>query len=247
MRKFEPQQQRFDTFNDLVNAATREYTLSFREACQSLKCSRSWATKYIRPHVPSIYLPNGKGTGKVNYAKLVSALVNQRNGEEEEGYSNESIYLHKKAFNEFIFGSITSCQKRSKKVYKTFFVEKNRIVEYYQELLDMYYRLESAKSSKDAEKIWQRMERLYLEYATNNHVEIIHDSIVFPTKRTEAEFVDVPVPNVPIKEWEAVHDLMDYGDVEETIYRRLFRWGYIRVEIKLPDKYGEIKENGKIY
>ena len=37
------------------------------------------------------------------------------------------------------------------------------------------------------------------------------------------------------------------GDIEETIYRSLFKEGCIRIEIKLPDKNGEIKELGKVY
>ena len=63
MRNYIPQQQQFNKFADLLEAASTQYTLSFRDACKALKCSRSWAQKYIRPNVANIYLPNGKGTG----------------------------------------------------------------------------------------------------------------------------------------------------------------------------------------
>ena len=65
MRNFIPQQEKFYHFSELINAAKYQYTLSFKDACKALKCSRSWAQKYIRPHVPTIYLTNGKGTDKV--------------------------------------------------------------------------------------------------------------------------------------------------------------------------------------
>ena len=130
MRNYIPQQQQFDKFSDLIDAAKTQYTLSFRDACKALKCSRSWAQTYIRPNVPNIYLANGKGTGKANYARMVSSAVNQQNG--ENGYSNESVYLDEKAFNDFIFGAIVSCQKRSKQAYRTYFIKP--------ECLELYYR-----------------------------------------------------------------------------------------------------------
>lgn len=247
MRNYIPQQQQFNKFADLIDAASTQYTLSFRDACKALKCSRSWAQKYIRPNVANIYLPNGKGTGKPNYARLVSLAVNQQNG--VNGFSNESIYLDEEAFNQFILESIVSCQKRSKKVYKTHFIADSDLEAYYSELLSLYNRFFEEKLNKiQAEKLWSEIDTLYLKYAKNNYVEkIIHPAIVLQTKRTEAEFVDVSIPNVPIVEWKAVHDLLDYGDIEETIYRSLFKEGCIRIEIKLPDKNDEIKEIGKVY
>ena len=247
MRNFIPQQEQFENFSSLINAATTQYTLSFRDACKALKCSRSWAQKYIRPHVPTIYLSNGKGTHKANYARLVSLSVNKIIG--EEGYSNESVYLDAQAFNTFIFDSIVSCQKRSKRAYKTTFIKPDCIEIYYRELLSLYSQFfHSRMTKKVAEKLWEKIDTLYLRYAKNEQVEkIIHPAIVHPTKRTEAEFIDVSIPETPIVEWMAVHDLMDYGDIEETIYRSLFQEGCLRIEIKLPDKNGEIKENGKVY
>jgi len=246
MRNFIPQQEKFENFTDLIDAAATQYTLSFRDACKALKCSRSWAQTYIRPHVPNIYRQNGKGTGKANYAKLVSLAVNQQNG--SSGYSNESVYLDEAAFNQFIFESIVSCQKRSKQAYKTFFIEPKHIEVYYTELVSLYYSLSNERKKEVAEKLLKQIDTLYLKYAKNDYVkDIIHPAMVYQTKRTDANFVNVAVPDVPIIEWKAVHDLMDYGDVEETVYRSLFKEGCIRIEIKLPDKNGEIKDIGKVY
>lgn len=248
MRTYIPQQEKFDTFSDLVKAASSRYTLSFRDACKALKCSRSWAQNYIRPNVPSIYLQNGKGTGKANYARLVSLAIQQQENIDEFHYSNESVYLDREAFVAFIYNSISSCQKRSKRIYKTYFIQKENLTNYYSELLVLYQTLTSGIAKKEIEGIWEQINILYLKYAENEFVkDIIHPAIIYPTKRTAAPFIEVPIPNTPIEDWMAIHDLMDYGDIEETHYRNLFQDGCIRIELKIPDKNGEIKSSGKVF
>ena len=59
-------------------------------------------------------------------------------------------------------------------------------------------------------------------------------------KRSAAPHTTVPLPNVPIKEWIAPHDEKEYGETDEAIYRRFFKEGHIRVEIKMVDKDGAI-------
>lgn len=248
MKTYAPQKEKFESFPDLIEAATTQYTLSFKAACKELKCSRSWAQTYIRPNVPYIYLSNGIGTNKPNYAKLVSQAVNRQNGNEDAPYSYESIYLDEEAFNKFIISSIVSCQKRSKRIYKSYFINAEDRVSYYKKLLSLYMQYGGIKFRKEKDYVTKEIDELYLEYTKDKFVRnILHQAIVKPNKRTEAEFIDVAIPQVPISHWKAVHDLMDYGDIEETIYRQLFSEGCIRVEIKLPDKNGVIKNSGKVY
>lgn len=248
MKTYIPQKDKFETFEKLIEAATNTYTLSFKGACKALKCSRSWAQTYIRPHVPHIYLSNGKGTNKPNYAKIVSQAVNKKKGKEDAPYSYESIYLHEEEFNKFIISSIVTCQKRSKRIYKSYFISEEDRILYYKTLLSFHMEYDETKYRIEKEKLMYKIETLYLNYNNDPLIKnIIHPAIVKQNKRTEAEFVDVPVPETPIQEWKAVHDLMDYGDIEETIYRKLFSEGCIRVEIKLPDKDGVVKNAGKVY
>ena len=60
------------------------------------------------------------------------------------------------------------------------------------------------------------------------------------TKRKLAEAV--PVDNIKIQDiydiWVAPHELKDYGDSDELIYRKFFREGYIRIELHIPDVNG---------
>ena len=236
MKTYKKQTEQFDTFDKLIYALKTKYTLSFKQACKQLKCSRSWAQQYIRPNIPCVYLPNGKGTSSANYAKIASLRLND-NILSYGHYSNESIYLDESAFNTFIHDSIVSCTKRSKCAYRTYFIDEKFLYKYYSDMLSLYHK-----------KAYSKMNDLYLSYAKNDYVKsIIHNSIVYQNKRSVAPFIDVPIPATPIKNWNAVHDLMDYGDTEEPIYRKLFCNGCIRVEIILPDKNGVIKNSGKIY
>ena len=66
------------------------------------------------------------------------------------------------------------------------------------------------------------------------------------TQRGKAERVDVAYPGEfdPTR-WIAAHDIKDYGDTDESVYRYLFRRGCIRIEIAVPDAKGEV--GSKIY
>ena len=62
------------------------------------------------------------------------------------------------------------------------------------------------------------------------------------TKRKLAE--PELITNIQIKDvysiWVAPHELKDYGDSDELIYRKFFREGYIRIELHVPDVNGEV-------
>ena len=246
MKNFKPQDEHFNNLSSLLEACKTKYTLPFKQACQMLKCSRSWAQNYIRPYVPCIYLRNGirgdvqKG---INYAKLISQQCGRT--------SNESIYLDKNAFNEYIFHSIVSCQKRSKRVCASYFMKPDQYRNYLFNLLKLRfktytYNVYECGNYDEYMQLLKEISELYRQYIDEDILQVIGT----PTsrfKRTDSEYIDVPIPDTPIESWKAVHDLMDYGDIEETIYRQLYQNGCLRIELRLPDKNGEIKSAGKIY
>ena len=243
MKTFKPQDEHFNNFPELLKACQTTYTLPFKHACQMLKCSRSWAQNYIRPHVPCVYLSNGirdNGQYRINYARIVSERFGKA--------SDESIYLDEKAFNKYIFQSIVSCQKRSKCVCASYFMNPSQYKNYLFNLVDLRYKLCTCKPEDAVEslRLLHEISKVYRQYIDTDILQII-DTPASCFKRTDSEYIDVPVPNAPIASWMAVHDLMDYGDVEETIYRRLYKNGCIRIELRLPDKNGEVKNSGKIY
>lgn len=43
-----------------------------------------------------------------------------------------------------------------------------------------------------------------------------------------------------MEKWVAPHDVKDYGDTDESVYRDFFKKGYVRIELAVPDmKTGE--------
>lgn len=76
--------------------------------------------------------------------------------------------------------------------------------------------------------------------------EIFKNGLVSVTKRDAVPPVSCNTYLPPINTWVAPHDIKDYGDTDESIYRRFFRFGYIRIELALPDiKRKEISK--KVY
>lgn len=83
-----PKNQRWDA---CLDALSYKYTLGFREACQILKCSRDWITKYIKPNCHYIYLGNGIGSSMPDYASRAKAYLGK-------GDEKDSVWFHRAEF-----------------------------------------------------------------------------------------------------------------------------------------------------
>ena len=53
-----------ENWSDLMIALESKYTLPLSEVCESLKASRSWVNKFIRPHIPAVYISSGIVNGR---------------------------------------------------------------------------------------------------------------------------------------------------------------------------------------
>lgn len=245
-KTFKPQDEHFDNFIELCAAIKERYTLGFRDACQLLKVSRTWMNTYIRPTVPVVYLSRGIGNNPgPNYHYIAFKIIGI-------DPPKDQIFFDKKAFESYVFSHIVSCQKRAKRISKSmlmsdaqkksyfFEFEKKSIAEKQAEkdfLSGQISATELTKAFKDRVDCWK------------NHVpENVLKELQFvnPTKRTEAPFVNVPIPKTPIDRWVAVHDIMEYGDTSETIYRSFFSEGMIRVELNFENPKNETKAK-KVY
>lgn len=235
------QQEHFDSFKDLVEAADTKYTLSFKAACKQLKCSRQWALDYIRPYVPSIYLSNGKSGSGPNYAALVSKILAETHGTGQ--ISCESLWFDEEFFRSYLVSHIVSCTKRAKQMYITALLPEEQLSRYFVNLMNFIE--ESAKTKRKITR--NQLQKYFLKYVPEKTRQILQEALVYKHQRSKAPYIDVPFPDTPINEWQAVHDLLDYGDDNESIYRFLFQNGYIRIELRLPDKNGVIRDTGKIY
>lgn len=243
MRDYGPV-QKFEKFDQLANAMRTTYKTSYKDACKIMMCSRNWVGKYIRPFVPCVYLINNKG----NSSAMSQAL--RLTGTEE------SVWFDSRKFEEYVLNSVTRCCKRSKKVHASLLIPEDLQEMYYEKraIFDIRIIMISEKpvlsieDSKEIKKIEREKNKLRESMYYPEIRDIIHNSCVKSYRRTEAEWVDVPLPGEAIMHnWQAVHDRKDYGDNDETIYREFFSRGMIKIETAFVDVDGVIPDKGKVY
>lgn len=187
--------------------------MTFKEVCGALKCSRTWMNGNIKNHLSAVRV---KKTGG-------SYLM-----------ASDTVLFDAVSFNDFIRSRITSCQKRSKAVYRSALINQQFL---------MHWRVNAGiawindydNRGRQVRRSWYGNE--WIGDTTDiDTAKALYDSRVFESKRSEAKWIDVPVPITPIIEWRAAHDELEYGDADETIYRRFFRDGCIRLELTFSDK-----------
>ena len=246
-KTFKPQDERFDDFDKLCYSLKNQYTLGFKKSCQMLKVSRSWMNSYIRPFVPAIYLSTGIGNRPMpNYHKIAFAKLGIKTPPKDQ------IFFDKQEFTDYVFNHIVSCKKRAKRLLKIMFMSEEQkkayVLDFEQKILEeelaekafmngTITATELRQAHRDRAECW----KAYVPENVLNELQIVEN-----TKRTDAPFVDVDLPDAPISEWTAVHDVLDYGDVTETIYRHFFEEGKIRLELSFPSPKTE-KTAKKIY
>ena len=224
--------KRFDSFADVVNAASEEFNLTIKEACQILRCSRNWFCDYVRPNIEYIYLSNGSSGGP-DYARIVANIL----GEDNARTRKESVYLNARQFFTFVYDRIR-CERQSKWVHISALIESQKLQTYYQKKLWLIVAIENGEYSEA--KFHTEMKRL-------NELYIPHYALLEPVskyKRSQAKFVQVEKEKIFLKQFMTVGDWMDYGDVPETVYREIFEKGMLKVTLSIEHE-GETTQ--KVY
>ena len=217
-----------------LSALENEYTLSFRDICKSLKCSRSWATRYIKPHLHYIYLSNGAGMSP-NYRRIANKLLNTKN--------SENTWYSETEFKNLIQKYITSITRQTISIPIEELIDKNMLNTF----LDQYISLNEIKeaiktlSPKDAEDLIKRRNEVFLKCTTQKGKKL-WDDYPDPYKRTDTPAIKCTLDNIDVNSFMAVHDLKDYGDIDEEIYRDLFKQGCYKIVLCIPDTDGVTSE-----
>lgn len=211
-----PKESRWEACLEALNS---EYTLPFRKACRILKCSRDWISKYIKPNCHYIYLTNRFGR-RANYY----AIAQRRLGLEEK----DSVWFNEDEFKNMIMSSITSCTRQTISIPVEFFIRPNQLER---------FRIEYVEARDGKESQLEKMEEAVEKYATDIGWNL-WKTMASPYARGKSPVISVTVPSFELESMMAVHDLKNYGDTDEMIYRDLFRMGAIRIEISIPDKDG---------
>lgn len=234
-------EEKFDSWTDLVAALESKYTTSLREVCQMLKSSREWVNRYIRAFVSCVYVrSNKRGETKagIDWLRVASIQLGKP--------MQDSIWFNTTQLQKYILDSVVSVSKQTKSIPVQMLMEPAKAAEYRQAYDDYERKIKEARSPVVLAELCKQRDGLYKEFVRGDILttELI-SSRVSVTKRSEVEAMQVLLPDVSIGEWIAPHDIKEYGDADETIYRNFFRSGYIRIELQLKDMDGCI--GSKVY
>ena len=230
------------TWLETLQLLETTHTTSVKRGCKALKCSRTWFTKYILPWLEedAIYLA-GRGSSGANWAQG-AALQLGRVGE-----LTESIWLNTAAFDHLVRSSVTSATQQTKLIPLINFVPESQVGEFE----ELYDAMEEARKNGIYDGAKPRyliiFEELKERYLPPEVLKFLKENEASPNARGRVPRVDVPLPRVPIEEWMAVHDLKDYGDTDEVIYRRLFSAATVRLRLQIPLKGSTEEASEKIF
>lgn len=228
----------FEKWHDLIYALQNTYTISFKDVCKIFRASRSWTNQYIKPYIPSVFLnSNNRGDTKsrnINWLQFAARAL----GRPE---MTESVWFHAEDFEAHVRAAIVSCTKQTKRVPVTALIPPHKVEEFVAKRNALRAKMREAKTSRDYIVLAGEYDVLPYEYIRkDDHTNKLMDNMQRITARTQAPAVPVPIPDDYMKNWQAPHDLKDYGDADEQVYRELFRRGAIRLELQFQDVDGKI-------
>ena len=229
------------TWGQTIDMLRETHTICMREICQQLKSSRTWVAKYIIPYLDKLYLDTGFRGGKMTTKSWthVAAIMLQ-----DSTYLNNSLWCHEEQFRQLIRNSVVSVTKQTKRVPIELLVKNKRVfAAQYNEVLEEIemtkkqlhvggYNKGLIKEIREQEKL---LEAIADDYLSDIGKQIMKANMINITQRSKTIPVNVPLPDIPIRDWEALHDRKSYGDTDEIILRHFFKQGYIRVELHIPD------------
>ena len=226
-----------ESWKDLIEALQGDYTLSFKDICMMLKSSRTWVNQYVRPNVHSVYIKsNHRGDVKkgINWVEVASIQLGKP--------MTESIWFHKTEFFNFLNNCTYSVTKQTKSVPVACLMTSENKEKYFVllEKLDKEIMNEETPIKRKMQLIEEK-NSCYIEFLKQDtETQTLVKNARGITKRKEVEAVPVALKytDIPSEYWQAPHDLKEYGDADELIYRKFFAEGYIRIELHLPDAEG---------
>ncbi len=222
-----PEAQRW---NAVLNAITTEYTLTIKDMCVILKCSRNWINQYIKPHLHYIYLSR-------HYVQLANFILGRT--------ENANTYYSKKEFEALIKSSITDISRRVIKVPVEELIRPGSEAEFRKQFLTTAKIRKLVQKDPDKyDQLLNKRDSIFREFATPKGL-MLWDNFPNKYKRKETPFVPCTIDNLNIYQFISVADLKSYGDIDELIYRNLFIDGFIRLVLEIPDLNGVISQ--KIY
>lgn len=228
-------------FPDVLNMVKTTHNLSTTAICEYLKTYRPWVSKYILPYLDKVYLPNGRNY-KENKKKKKMSFVDWPYLLFNKGIipTLEASWYSRLDFINLLKQNLVSITRRTIEVSTTYLIapeERDNYKNEYQKLSEERDKLMDESNWLEVKNINQQLDTLISKYID----DYIYDAIrkCDETKRTQTPAISVPNCEWNYEDFLAVHELKGYGGIDETIYRRLFTKGAVRLEFSFTSKKNE--------
>lgn len=234
MRTKENQMLIDQSWESCLSSLVTEYTLSIKDICKALKCSRSWANRYIKPHLHYIYISNGYGKTK-NYLKEANYQLSKD--------MTATTWYSKKEFEQLIKQSINSVTRQTINIPLKDIIRPDEFNKFYSIYVSLSEALDETTDYFKKKELAEALRRLKLKYATEKGYEMLMDApSQFKRTNTPPIQIDINDFDFDVYNLMAVHDKKDYGDTDEEVYREFFETGCYRLELVIPDADGVLSE-----
>ncbi len=221
-----------------VCALKDEYTITLKDMCKILKCSRAWATRFLKPYLHYIYLSNGAGRS-ANYLRAANMVLDRS--------ASESTWYSKKEFIQFIKDHITDVTRQTISIPVEMLISSSKLDSFKKSFIPYSEIIQRFRENKDAREYGELLEKreAAIKDCATKKGRLLWDDMPSKYKRSDSPFVACKLKDFDITKLMSVHDLKGYGDSDEEIYRDIFIHGYYRVVLEIPDVYGVISK--KVY
>lgn len=238
-KKENPMLVRCADLDELESAMRERFNVGTHDACRSFQCSRSWFERNVKP--------------SLHYVFLNRTALHRLRPHDSRGVSMDQCWYDGGELAGFVRKHAV-IEQRSKQVHLAAFVDDPAAL---QEELEAKGLTDSAieepenaarryalhKSQENAivshlDEFGQECERLAVSPSSGR--------ASLPWRPYEAPD-DVLALFGPAGSWQTVPDMMDYGDVTETIYRKVFSKGMIRCSIEVPTAGGSVTTRHVMY
>lgn len=223
-----------------IDALRTDYTLTIREICETLHCTRPWVEQFIRPHVHYIYI--SPKILDIAGIFLEKSLV-------------DSIWLNRQEFEELVRNNIAFCSRQTIRVPVEYFIDPillNGFRKWYQsiqnELAACREEMQSLRNFgiiteklRTYNSLKKSVDKEIAYYALPKWRDLIENRPNRYKRTKTAEYAST-IPAFELSDLVSVYDIMEYGDSSEMIYRQIFDLGYYKLILKIPDPYGVLSE-----
>jgi hypothetical protein len=234
-------------WGSILNALETTHNLTIREMCRILKTGRTWVTKNVVPQISDnmIYLPSHRGNSKnrINWAVVAARQLGR-------GDIIETKWFCRQDFYDLISRSIVSVTKQTIRLPVELFVKDKSVFHAkYSEYSNKIFEVNQNVAMPDMKKIsllnklYQEQEEFWHTVLSEEMALIVEEGECGKTSRSKVETTHCNYDVVSeIERWVAPHDVLDYGDCDEQVYRKFFAYGYIRIELQIKGKEDKISK-----